>query len=160
MPKRIMPPAIGPGLEDRDSMPAAREVVGGGQAGGSRADDQHALTGRLALDGELPALPDRLIAEEALDAVDAHGLVEFAAVAGGLAGVVADAAHDGGQRVVLDELAPRRLVVAGLGVVEPLLDVLARRAGVVARRQAVDVLPGAPRARSLSCSRGSSRRPA
>ncbi len=54
--------------------------------------------------------------------------------------MVADAAHHGGQRVVLDELAPGGLVVAGLGVVEPLLDVLAGGAGVVARRQAVDVL--------------------
>ena len=62
-----------------------------------------------------------------------------AAVAGGLARVVADPAHDGGERVVRHDLAPRRLVVALLGVVEPPLDVLAGRAGVVARRQQVHV---------------------
>ena len=127
------------GLADRDRVPATREVVGGGQAGRAGADDEHALAGRLGVRGQAPALADRLVAEEALDAVDADGLVELRAVAGGLARVVADASHHGGQRVVLDELAPRRLVVAGLGVVEPVLDVLAGRAGVVARRQPVHV---------------------
>ena len=43
---------------------------------------------------ELPAALDRLVAEEALDRVDADRLVELAAVAGALAGVIADAAHD------------------------------------------------------------------
>ena len=120
-------------------MPAPRELVGRRQAGGAGADDEHALAGRLGVHGQPPALADRLVAEEALDAVDAYGIVQLRAVAGGLAWVVADAAHHGGQRVVLDQLAPRRLVVAGLGVVEPLLDVLAGRAAVVARRQAVHI---------------------
>ena len=42
----------------------------------------------------------RLVAEEPLDRVDADGTVELRAVAGCLTGVVADPAHDRGQRVV------------------------------------------------------------
>ena len=128
-----------PGFTDRHRVPAARQLIGGGQARRAGADDQHALAARLGVERELPATPYRLVAEEALDAVDADGLVELASIAGGLAGVVADASHDRRQRVVADELAPRGLVVTGLRVVEPLLDVLARRTGVVARRQAVNV---------------------
>ena len=82
-------------------MPAARELVGGRQARRTGADDQHALAGRRGLAASFQPLPDRLVAEEALDGVDADGLVELRAVAGGLARVVADAPHHGGQRVVL-----------------------------------------------------------
>jgi len=57
-----------------------------GQAGRPCADDEDALTGWLALDRELPPLSDRLITEEAFNAVDSHRLVELAAVTGGLAG--------------------------------------------------------------------------
>ena len=66
-----------PGVADRDRVPAPRELVGGGQAGGAGADDEHTLAGRLGVDGQLPALADRLVAEEALDAVDADGVVEL-----------------------------------------------------------------------------------
>jgi hypothetical protein len=53
-----------------------------------------------------------------------------------------------GSGFVLGEHPPGLLVVAGLGVEEPALDVLARGARVVARWQAVHVLRpiGAPRA--------------
>ena len=127
------------GLADRHVVAATGQLIGGGEARRTRADDQHPLSGRLRLDGELPAMLDRLVAEETLDAVDPHGVIDLRAVAGRLAGVVTDASHHGGQRVVLDELAPSRLVVAGLRVVEPLLDVLAGRTAVVARRHAVHV---------------------
>ena len=43
MPKRIMPPAIGPGIVDLDRMAQAAQVIGGRQPGGTGADDQHAL---------------------------------------------------------------------------------------------------------------------
>ena len=61
------------------------------------------------------------------------------AVAGALARVIADAAHDRRHRVVRRQRAPGRFVIAGFGVEQPALDVLARRAGVVARRQPVDI---------------------
>src|SRR5581483_352227 len=116
-------------------------MVGGGQARGPRAYHQHPLTRRRRRDGNLPAVPDCLVAEESLDRVDAHRAVELRAVARGLTRPVADPAHDRGERVVLHELPPCRLIAsrAGFGVVEPLLDVLAGRARVVARWQQVAV---------------------
>ena len=127
------------GLEDHHLVPAPPEVVGGGQASGSRPDDEDTMArGRRRRLGS-PAFGQRPVAQEALDGVDAHRLVHRRPVARGLAWVEAGAPHDGGQRVVQHDLAPGRLVGAVLGQVQPLLDVLARRAGVVARGQAVDV---------------------
>ena len=142
MPKRIIPPGIEPASRIVTAWPAPGQVVGGGEPRGPGADDQHPLAarrrrGRL----EAPALADRLVAEEALDRVDPDRLVELAAVAGGLAGVVTDPPHDRRERVVLGQLAPGALVaaVALLGLVQPGLHVLAGRAGVVAGRHPVDV---------------------
>ena len=130
-----------PGLVDRHLVAEPGEVVGGGEPGGPGTHHQNPLAGRLGRRLHSPAVLDRLVAEEALDRVDAHRLVELAAVAGGLARVVADAPHDRRERVVLHDLTPGCLVAvaAVLGVVEPLLDVLAGRTGVVAGRQPVDV---------------------
>ncbi len=127
------------GLADRDRVTPQREVIRRRQARRPGADDQNALARLGPRPLELPAAAQRLVAEEALDRVDAHGLVELAAVAGSFTGVVADAAHRGGQRVVAGEQAPGLLVFAGLGVEQPALDVLARRAGVIAGWQSVDV---------------------
>ena len=129
------------GLLDRHRVAEPGEVVRSRKTGRPGADDQHPLAARLGFDLDLPAALDRLVAEEALDRVDADRLVELAAVAGGLAGVVADPAHDRRQRVVLHQPSPGPLVarLPLLCLVQPGLDVLARRAGVVAGRQAVDV---------------------
>ena len=134
-----MPPASGPASTIVTPWPSAAQVIRGGESRGTGADDEHALAALALRRGELPAEFDRLVAEEALDGVDADRLVELAAVARGLAGVIADAPHDRRQRIVLGELAPCGFVVARLRVVEPALDVLAGRAGVVARRQPIDV---------------------
>ena len=105
-----------------------------------------------------PLLP-REVAEEPLDRVDRDRAVEVGAVADGLARVVADPSVDRRQWIVGDELAPRQLVIAGLGVRQPGLDVLAGGAAGVARRQQVDVdrpaLADRARARML-CSRSGS----
>ena len=53
--------------------------------------------------------------------------------------MVAGAAHDRRQRVVAHDLAPGSLVVAFLGEGQPGLDILAGRAGMVARRQTVQI---------------------
>ena len=129
----------GAGLLDRHLVAQARQMIGGRESGRPGADHQHVLTRGGGGRCELPAELDRLIAQEALDRIDADRLVELAAVAGALAGVVADAAHHGRQRVVLGQGAPGRLVVAGLGMEEPALDVLARGTGVVAGRQPIDI---------------------
>ena len=65
---------------------------------------------------------DCLVSEEPLDGVDPDRLVELAAVADRLAGVVADPPHDRRERVVLHELAPGALVAGAalLGLVQPL----------------------------------------
>src|SRR5207237_5535162 len=98
------------------------------------ADDEHVLPrqrGRLV---EGPAALDRLVAEKALDRVDADRLIDASAIALDLAGVIADPSHDRGEGVVLDQVTPRGFVVAGLRMEEPALDVLAGRAFLVARR--------------------------
>ena len=128
-----------PRLVDGHAVTQARQVIRRGEPGGSGAHHQHVLAGRGGGLFELPAQLDRLIAEEALDGVDAHRLIDLAPVAGRLTGVVADAAHHGRHRIVLGERAPSLLVVAGFGVIEPALDVLTRRTGVVARRQTIQI---------------------
>ena len=136
------------GLAQRHRVAGAAQVIGGGKARRACADHQHPLAGFGLGRREAPALLDGEVAEEALDGIDADGGVELAAVAGAFAGVIADAAHDGGQRVVDGQRPPGRLVVAALGVEQPALDVFARRAGGIAGRQAVDIdrAHGAPRA--------------
>ena len=129
-----------PGLADRHGVPEPRQEIGGREARWPGADDEHPLARGLGVRLDPPAPLDPLVADEALDRVDPHRLVELAAVAGRLARVVADPAHDRRERVVLHDLAPGALVAlaALLGVVEPLLDVLPGRAGVIAGRQPVE----------------------
>src|SRR5690348_1316046 len=68
---------------DGDRVTHTGEVVGGGQAGRPRAYHQHPLTRRRRVDGNLPALAERLVAEEPLHRVDAYGRVQLSPVAGG-----------------------------------------------------------------------------
>ena len=120
-------------------MAEAAQVVGGTQSGRSRTDHEHLLSGVNAGRGERPLTLDSEIAEKAFDGVDPYRLIDLSAIARALARVIADASHYGREWIVLHELAPRALVVAGFGVVEPLLDVLAGRARVVARGKSIDV---------------------
>ena len=120
-------------------MPQAAQVIGGRESGGPRSDDQNALAAVRCRRQKLPALSDCLIPEKSLDRIDPDRLVNLGAIAGSLAWVIADAAHHRRERIVLREDAPRVLVIAGFGVRQPILDVLARRAGVIARRQAIHI---------------------
>ncbi len=140
------------GLADLDRVAQPGQVVGRRQAAGTAADHQHPLAAGPRRVLRLPALLHRHIAEETLDGVDAHLLVGEGAVAGVLAGVVADPAVDRRKRVVLDQGLPGGLIVAGLGQRQPALDVLASRAGVVARRQEIHInrTARAKRARTLA----------
>jgi hypothetical protein len=79
--------------------------------------------------------------------VNGYGAVELAPIAARFTRVIADASVDRGQRVVGDEPLPRLLVAARLREREPTLNVLSRRARVVARRQEVDVARQARTAR-------------
>jgi hypothetical protein len=67
---------------------------------GPGTDHQHVFARLLLWRLEAPALLDGFVAEETFDRVDAHRVVELAAVAGAFAAVVADAAHDRRKRVV------------------------------------------------------------
>ena len=122
-----------------DLMTHAGEMVGGGKACRTCAHDKNALAAlRLGL-LERPTVFKRMVAEKAFDGVDADGLVELAAIAGGLARVVAHAAHAGGEGIVLDDLLPGVTVVAAFSMVEPCLALLAGGTLGIARREAVHI---------------------
>jgi len=87
-------------FENRHLVAETAQVVGRREAGRPGADHQDTLAGGRRGCVELPAPPDRLVAEKALDRVDADCGIDVLAVAGALAGVIADAAHDRGQRIV------------------------------------------------------------
>src|SRR5678816_3231138 len=122
-----------------DLVTEPREMVRRGESRRSSADHQYMLAGRRLVDLEFPALLARFVAEETLDRVDADGLVERAAIARVFTGVITNPPHQRGQRIVLDQLLPRAMIFAALRIIEPALDILAGRARVIARRQAVDV---------------------
>ncbi len=119
-------------VEDRHRMPATRQLPGGGQSARSRADDEDPFPGRRGRWTGWPALFEREVADETFDGVDADGAVHDAAVAGILAGVVADAPVHGRKRIVAKDQLPRGTVAARLRFVQPGLHVLACRTGMIA----------------------------
>ena len=120
-------------------MPQLTQVVGGRQSRRSGADDQQPPAGGCGRRRQLPALLDRLVAEKALDSIDADRTVQLGPVTGSLTRVVTDPPHDCREGVVAHQPPPRGLIAAILSGVEPPLDLLPGRAGVVARWQPVDV---------------------
>ena len=66
-----------PGFVDFDGVAHPGQVIGGGQAAGTGADDQHPLAGRLGGDFKLPVLLEGQIAEEAFDVAEAFGVSRF-----------------------------------------------------------------------------------
>ena len=126
-------------VADLDLVAEPRQVVGGGQTAGPRADDQDPLTGPDGRWFEHPAALPGQVAEEPLDRVDRHRAVEMGSVADGFTRVIAHPAVDCGERVVRDELPPRGFVPACGGVRQPGLDVLSGWTTGIARRQQVDV---------------------
>ncbi len=137
-------------LVDRHVVAEQPQVIRCGESRRTRTDDQDALSGERRRGVEVPAALEREIAEKPFDGVDRDRLVELPAVARALARMITHAAHQRGERILLHERAPRGFVIAAFRVVEPALDVFARRADLIARRQAVEVHRpfGAPAARS------------
>ena len=127
------------GVANLDLVAEPCEVVGGGEPARPGADHQHTTAAANRWRVERPAALEGEVAEKALDGVDRDRAVEGGAVADALTRVVTDASVNRGERVVRDELPPRLLVLSVLRVRQPGLDVLARRAAGVARRQEVDV---------------------
>ena len=140
-------------VEDGDRVALECQLVGDRQAGRAAADDGDLLAGQLGGLVELQVVLDRVLAEEVLDRVDADVVLDLVAVAAGLAGCRADAAHDGGQRVGLGQAAPgiflpghdRLAIGADRGLfdatddVQVAADVFAGRAGTLAGRRGLDV---------------------
>src|SRR5262249_3413147 len=119
------------------------------------ADDRDALPIRRPRLDDVLGQGEAVVAEEPLDAADADRLVVLAAVAGLLAGVVADAPGDRGEGHVLFDQRVGVAVAPLLDQVEVGLDFLAGRAGVVAGRELVlvdrpDVAPVAGRKERLA----------
>src|SRR5690242_7171420 len=128
-------------FEDYRGVAAPPQVIGAGQAGRPGADDRHGGAvrfGQVSGDRVL-GQGQSVVAEEPLHAADADRLVVFAAVARGLARVVADPPGDRGQWVVLEDRAVSVEEALVLDEVQVLLDLLAGRAGVVTRRRLVPV---------------------
>jgi hypothetical protein len=121
MPKRIMPPARGPASTIFTRWPRRRRWYAAESPEGPAPTTSTRLP--LSRSGGANFQPSLIASSprKALDRVDADRLVELAAVARGLAGVIADAPHDRGQRIVLGQLAPGGFVVARLRVIEPAL---------------------------------------
>ena len=71
--------------------------------------------------------------------MDTHGLIQLATIAGGLAGVVTNAPVNRRHRVVFHQPQPGCFIGPFFRVIEPGLDVLAGGAGVIARRQPIDI---------------------
>ncbi|MBV6476905.1 MAG: hypothetical protein MOGDAGHF_02529 [Rhodocyclaceae bacterium] len=140
-------------VEDRYVVAHARQLVGAGEAGRAAADDRHLLAGLGRGRCELQVVLDGVLAEEVLDGVDADVVFEGVAVAAGLAGRRADAAHHRGEGVGFRQAAPgvlvdrhdrlavgadRRLLDAAHDV-EVAADVLAGGAAALAGRRRLDV---------------------
>ena len=116
MPYRIIPPGSAPESRISTSWPSRARWYAAESPLGPAPITSTRLPVRTRRRVEPPALLEREVAEEPLDRVDRDGAVEVGAVADALARVVADPSVDRGQRIVRDELAPRLLVPARLGV--------------------------------------------
>src|SRR5580658_6931169 len=115
-------------------MAAPGHMVGGGKPARTGADDQRPLAAGDRGWVERPSPLEREVAEKPLDRVNRDGTVQAGPVADALARVVAYPAVDRRHRIIGDQLPPRTLVVTGLGVCQPGLDVLPGRAACVAGR--------------------------
>ena len=126
-------------LEHRHVMAGARELLGCGQAGGTRADDGHLLAGlRRGRLRQHPTLGPGAIGDRVLDRLDAHRIVVDVERAGGLARRRAHAAGELRKVVGRVQHLGRQLpVVAIHEVVEVRNDVVDRAAAVAKRRAAV-----------------------
>jgi hypothetical protein len=75
-------------------------MVGSRETARAGSDHQHPLAGRSGIDRQRPFSLGGKIAEKALDGVDADGMINLLAIAVALAGMVADAAVNRGERIV------------------------------------------------------------
>ena len=115
------------------------QVIGGGEAARTGANDEDPFPGAVIRDRYNPVVRGRLIAQEPFDRVDADRAVQVAAIAGRFAWVVADPPVDRGHRVFPHQVHPGLLELSRLRQGEPSLDVLAGGASAVAGGQEVNI---------------------
>jgi hypothetical protein len=126
-------------LVDDHRVTQQRQVPCRRQAARARADHEHPLAGGGLRRHHRPAFLESHVAQEALDSVDAHWLIDALAVARVFARVIADPPVDRRQGIVADDDLPGVAIAARLCRGEPGLHVLSGRTRVVTWRQAVDV---------------------
>ena len=120
-------------------MAHAGKLIGSRQSAGPRADNEDALAAWLQAARQWPALRGCLVAEKPFNRMDADAAVQLPAIAGTLARVIANPAMHCGQRVVPDQALPRITEFSGLRQIEPALNILASRAGMIAGWQKIDI---------------------
>ena len=121
------------GFADLHGMTEPAQMIGCRQTARPRAHNEHPFAAGWG-NRNRPAMFAGQIAKVSLHRMNADCAVELSTVAACLAGVIADPAVDGGQRIVLDKFQPSLLKSASLSMREPGLNILAGRAGVVAGR--------------------------
>jgi len=128
-----------PCLADFHLVPQAAQVIRDRQSARAGAHHQDLVAAFLGGTHQGPALVYGQVPEIPLHCVDADGHVQHGAITGALAGVVTDPAVHGGQGIVASQNFPRPAETPGMDFRQPGLDVLARRAAIVAGRQIVHV---------------------
>ena len=120
-------------LVDVHLVTGAGELLGGGEAGGTRADNCNLLAGPLL--GRLwhdPAFLQRAVGDRALDGLDGHRVVVDVERARRLARRRADAPRDLGEVVGRVQVLRRRLPVAAPDEIVPVRDLVVHRTARVA----------------------------
>jgi hypothetical protein len=145
---------FGAGLVQAHAVAPAAQLVGRRQAGRPAAHDRHmGCTGCMGCTGlragaqlclrlrrrQGPALRQGLVTHVALQPADRQRFVVAAPVAGGFAGVVADAPGDRREGVVAHQREPGAVQVAAARLTDPGGDLAAHRAGLPAGRRCSDV---------------------
>ena len=124
-------------FEDGDGVAGARELLRGGEAGGSGTDDGDAFAGahrrRLGLD---PAFGEGAIDDGLLDVLDGDGRLVDAEHAGGFAGRGAEAAGEFGEVIGGVQLARGFAPAAAIDQVVPIGNEVGQRAAGVAEGHA------------------------
>ncbi len=124
---------LGGFLVDVHLVAGARQLLGGGEARGPRADDRHPLS-RLALRrlGRHPALGEGPVGDGTLDGLDGDRVVVDVERAGGLARRRAHAPRDLGEVVGRVQVERRRLPLVAVDEVVPVRDLVVHRTAAVA----------------------------
>ena len=118
-------------------MAQSSKVPGTRKTRRSGADNKDPFTGIPArLNG--PSLFNGEITQEAFNGMYCHRFIKIFSITACLAGMVTGSAVRAWERISVYEFAPGGFEISIPGMGQPALDILARRAGMIARRQVID----------------------